>query len=83
MCQLCSTAWEVCPSCRGAGLQDGMYGPVMCYECKGNSMVRIRDERGRFTTRPTGAIVWDWGHLVRTEQCVAYGVLTEKGRLNA
>lgn len=45
------TAYEVCPSCRGAGLQDGLYGPNSCYECKGDCVVRIRDSKGRFSTK--------------------------------
>lgn len=44
------TAYEVCPSCGGAGLQDGIWGPVSCYSCRGWCVIRLRDERGRFTT---------------------------------
>lgn len=45
------TAYETCPKCKGAGLEDGLYGPVTCSECHGNCTVRIRDSRGRFATK--------------------------------
>lgn len=44
------TAYEVCRSCRGSGLQNGMEGPVPCCSCSGQSIVRVRDEHGRFAT---------------------------------
>ena len=39
---------EPCPSCRGSGLQNGMYGIEDCYACNGQCEVASRDERGRF-----------------------------------
>lgn len=47
------TAYEVCWNCRGAGLQDGIYGPVTCSDCHGECVVRVRDGKGRFATRET------------------------------
>lgn len=44
-------AYEICPACKGVGLQDGIDGPVMCYECKGECTVRLRDDKGRFTSK--------------------------------
>jgi DnaJ-class molecular chaperone len=41
-------AYEVCWSCRGSGLQDGMHGLVSCWVCHGDGCVIKRDERGRF-----------------------------------
>lgn len=49
------TAYEPCSKCKGSGLQDGMNGPVACWDCHGDAMVRIRDSRGRFATKP-----WRW-----------------------
>ncbi len=45
------TAYEVCWNCRGHGIVDGLWQPVTCDECHGNCMVRIRDDKGRFSTR--------------------------------
>jgi len=50
------SAYEVCWHCRGAGLQDSMYGPVACSECHGDCTIRCRDERGRFITKPVSAV---------------------------
>lgn len=47
-----NTAYERCWSCKGSGLQDGLDGPVDCWECHGNCVVRIRDDKGRFATKP-------------------------------
>lgn len=47
------TAWETCPSCRGSGLALNMAGePGPCWECKGDTVVRARDEKGRFLANP-------------------------------
>jgi DnaJ-class molecular chaperone len=46
------TAYEVCFGCRGSGLQDGIHGPVTCYLCHGDCVLRLRDEKGRFITKP-------------------------------
>jgi DnaJ-class molecular chaperone len=46
------TAYEVCYKCRGAGMQDSIWEPTCCSVCNGNCVIRIRDARGRFATRP-------------------------------
>lgn len=47
------TAWETCPSCNGSGLELNMAGePDKCWECKGDTVVRARDEHGRFIANP-------------------------------
>lgn len=53
------TAYEVCWSCSGSGLQDGLHGPVSCYICRGNCTVRLRDNKGRFTTATVGRVTDD------------------------
>lgn len=43
------TAYETCLSCNGSGLRLNDIGePDTCRECGGNTVVRRRDERGRF-----------------------------------
>lgn len=50
--ELLRSAYDICTSCKGHGLQDGMHGPVACGQCHGDCTVRVRDEHGRFATRP-------------------------------
>lgn len=46
--------YETCPSCSGSGLGLNMAGePDNCWECKGDTVVRARDERGRFVGNTT------------------------------
>ena len=45
--------YEMCLSCRGSGLQNGIEGPTDCYECDGNCVVIARDGKGRFTKTTT------------------------------
>lgn len=44
-----ASAYEVCPSCKGAGMENGLHEPVTCTTCHGDCMVRRRDAQGRFT----------------------------------
>jgi len=43
-----------CDSCGGSGLELCAYSgePTLCHECRGNTVVRARNERGQFTTIP-------------------------------
>ena len=43
-------AYETCASCGGSGLGLNCYTgePDNCRECNGNTVVRRRDDRGRF-----------------------------------
>lgn len=42
-------AWEDCPSCDGTGMGLNMAGePDACRECKGDTVIRARDEKGRY-----------------------------------
>ena len=45
------TAYEPCHACSGSGLQKDLNGVDDCWECEGNLMVRIRDDKGRFATK--------------------------------
>lgn len=47
-----TTAYETCPRCKGSGMQDYGYSIGECYECNGNTVVRARDKKGRFTKIP-------------------------------
>lgn len=42
--------YEKCPWCNGSGLELDTYTgePTHCHECKGNTVVPARDEKGRF-----------------------------------
>lgn len=44
------TGYETCPSCGGSGLQSNTFNgePEHCRECGGDTVVRARDEKGRF-----------------------------------
>lgn len=47
------TAYETCWNCNGSGLQLSYVGePDTCRECGGDTVVRRRDERGRFSAVP-------------------------------
>jgi hypothetical protein len=53
------TAYEVCPVCSGYALHINSFNGEVddgCDECNSTGMVRIRDDKGRFTTRefPSG-----------------------------
>jgi DnaJ-class molecular chaperone len=55
-------AWETCPSCAGSGLGLNMAGePDCCRECKGDTVVRARDERGRWIPNPREEVSHDQG----------------------
>ena len=42
--------WETCPTCKGSGLGLNMAGePDHCFECKGDTVVRARNDKGQFT----------------------------------
>lgn len=56
--ELLGNPWESCPLCAGSGLQN-VWGPVDCHSCNGNMVVRMRDEKGRFTTVRTWTEVLD------------------------
>lgn len=45
------SSYEDCPTCGGTGLMINTFSgePDCCWECKGDSVVRRRDERGRFS----------------------------------
>ena len=45
------TAWELCGSCNGSGISMGIWDIETCYWCKGDCVVRVRDEKGRFTKK--------------------------------
>lgn len=47
------TAYETCWNCDGSGLEVSPFNgePTTCHTCKGNTVVRARDERGRFTAK--------------------------------
>ena len=43
-------AYETCTHCNGTGLALNMAGePDVCPECKGDTVVRARDRKGRFS----------------------------------
>lgn len=44
--------YVTCYDCSGYGLQDGIDGPVYCWTCKGDCVIRDRDDKGRFITHP-------------------------------
>lgn len=47
------TAYEPCWNCDGSGLESSPVNgePTICHECRGDTVVRARDERGRFTVK--------------------------------
>jgi len=48
------SCWEICPRCAGTGMgQDigGDWQDGRCPDCRGYGTIRLRDQRGRFTTR--------------------------------
>lgn len=44
------TAYITCPSCGGSGMQDYLNGPGDCRTCSTDTVIRARDEAGRFAT---------------------------------
>ena len=52
------TAYEPCFKCQGSGHGTSACGDPdgICWECKGNGALRIRDEKGRFAVMWTGRI---------------------------
>jgi hypothetical protein len=51
--------WETCWKCNGSGMGQNAYTGDWddggCWECSGEGVIRIRDERGRFASKPTEA----------------------------
>lgn len=46
-------AWETCFVCNGSGMGLNMAGePGNCWECKGEGVIRARDDKGRFLPNP-------------------------------
>lgn len=44
------TPYETCWNCEGSGLEIGYNGePTHCHVCHGDTVVRARDKKGRFT----------------------------------
>jgi DnaJ-class molecular chaperone len=50
------TAYETCWNCGGSGMQD--YGGHVgeCSRCNGDTVLRARDGKGRFTTVPDSEV---------------------------
>lgn len=48
------TAYKTCWLCEGSGMGPRMNGDPdgNCWECKGDGVLRIRDEKGRFARSP-------------------------------
>ena len=41
--------YETCWWCEGSGLEVGISGePAVCHKCHGDTVLRARDEKGRF-----------------------------------